>query len=62
MVAAGVAVCDIGAFEVDRLKFITLGFALNTTTVHPDTPLQGTVTVTNLGDKDRKSTRLNSSH
>src|SRR5262249_52447668 len=48
-VTAGVAVCDIGAFEVDTLKFVTLGFALNTATVHPGTPVQGTVIVTNSG-------------
>jgi hypothetical protein len=47
---AGTAVCDIGAFEVDTLKFITLGVALNTATVHAGTPLQETVTVTNPGD------------
>jgi hypothetical protein len=49
VVAANATVCDIGAFEVDTLKYVTLSFALNTATVHPDAPLQGTVTVTNPG-------------
>ncbi len=46
---AGVAVCDIGAVEVETLGFIQAGLALNTATVGPGTLLQGTVTVTNEG-------------
>jgi hypothetical protein len=46
---AGVSVCDIGAVEVETLKFIGMSFAVNTAAVAPGTPLQGTVTVTNGG-------------
>ena len=46
---AGVAVCDIGAVEVETLGFIQVGLALNTATVGPGTLLQGTVTVANSG-------------
>jgi hypothetical protein len=45
----GVSVCDMGAFEVETLKFIVMSFAVNAATVNPGTPLQGTVTVTNGG-------------
>ena len=45
----GFRICDIGAFEFEALGFIQVGLALNTATVHPGTPLQGTVSVTNVG-------------
>jgi hypothetical protein len=42
-------VCDIGAFEVETLGFIQATLSLNTASVHAGTPLQGTVSVTNVG-------------
>jgi hypothetical protein len=46
----GLSVCDLGAVEVDTLGFITASLALDTATVHPGTPLQGTATVSNTGE------------